>query len=179
MTLIISKVPREVWPTNANDSGDVPLVSDLRAVSYWMMDGVGLARQEIKTATSQEFVNQLEQQLTYPSDPQYLLAAEVRSVSFRYWDGTEWNDTWDSTQFGPDGITPIGPPIAVEVTLGLEAPRNMTNREDLRYYTHVYAVTAANGMTSQITSANGTTQTPSNAPSGSAQQSTTGSGTSP
>jgi general secretion pathway protein J len=39
-------------------------------------------------------------------------APEVKSLNFRYYDGTNWLDTWDSTA---DGLLPL----AVEVTIGL------------------------------------------------------------
>jgi hypothetical protein len=44
-----------------------------------------------------------------------VLAPEVISLQFRYFDGTNWYDSWDTSSFG-------ALPRAVEVTLGFEQP---------------------------------------------------------
>src|SRR5207253_3028984 len=103
--LFVSKVPGEVWGANAGDAG--LLTSDLRCISYWLADGdSGLARYERKVITADEVVN-----LTMPSGDdaaRAVLAPEVRSITFSYFDGTNWQDTWDSTTVGADGETPQG-----------------------------------------------------------------------
>lgn len=146
--LFASKVPREVWGTS---DGDTPVVSDLRRISYWLVeagDTQGLARQEIKVATSQEAA-------TLPpgidNEASYLIADEVRSVSFSYFDGTTWQDSWDSTQLGSDGKTPIGPPRAIAITLGIQrpgsSPSNSGAEPPIKTYRHVVAILSANGTT--------------------------------
>ena len=39
-----------------------------------------------------------------------IIASEVVGVAFRYFDGTAWQDTWDGSIMGTDGMTPVGPP---------------------------------------------------------------------
>ena len=47
----------------------------------------------------------------------------MRSLNFQYFDGTDWQDSWDSTALGPDGVTPLGSPLAIAVTIGI-APQH-------------------------------------------------------
>jgi hypothetical protein len=51
-----------------------------------------------------------------------LLTEEVTGVLFEFTDGTSWTGTWDGTVPGPDGVTPLGPPRAIKVTLDLRVP---------------------------------------------------------
>jgi len=44
-----------------------------------------------------------------------LLASEVNSLTFRYFDGLQWYDAWDSSQAGTL-------PNAIEITLGFQSP---------------------------------------------------------
>jgi len=148
MNLFVSKVPREVWGTQ---DGDTPIVSDLRRISYWLAgsgDTQGLARQEIKVATSQDAANLPP---GIDNETSYIIADEVRSVSFSYFDGTSWNDSWDSTQLGADGITPIGPPRAIAITIGIPrpgtGPTGGSSEKALKTYRHVVAILSANGTT--------------------------------
>jgi hypothetical protein len=53
-----------------------------------------------------------------------LLAPEVISISFRYSDGTQWLEYWDSYQQG-------GLPVAVEVTIVLASTQSETNDANL------------------------------------------------
>jgi hypothetical protein len=58
--------------------------------------------------------NLLTQQVEEPEEE--ILCRNVRSFSLRYWDGTMWQDTWDSTQL-ENAL-----PLAVEMTLVIEHP---------------------------------------------------------
>jgi hypothetical protein len=78
----------------------------------------------------------------------------VRSLSFEYFDGTNWQDSWDSTTPGADGITPVGSPRAVAVTVGVALPGANGN---VKIYRHVIAIQSANGTTAQQTPAPTTT----------------------
>jgi hypothetical protein len=118
-------------PTNVPD----PIViSDVSRVNYWLItngsDTVGLARQEIKQATSLD----IDLALTDIANPnQYLISDEVKNILFEYFDGTTWQPTWDgSTLGGPMGNTPIGPPVAIRVTLTLR--RNTKQTETISDY---------------------------------------------
>ena len=144
--LYVSRVPRELYLNNNSDS---PLVvSDLRRVSYWLVGGadspVGLARQEIAIVTSDDALQNLPPGID--SEGSFLIAEEVRSLSFQYFDGTNWQDNWDSTTPGADGVTPIGSPRAVAVTVGVARPGANGN---VKVYRHVIAISSANGTTQQ------------------------------
>ena len=121
--LFISNLPREIYSSSddfANAAqGNAPTVGDVRRVSYWLAGDEdrpgGLARQEVPVATGDDALENLPPQVD--NETSFILAPEVRSVQFQYWDGNEWEDSWDSTELGPDGVTPIGSPLAIAVTL--------------------------------------------------------------
>jgi prepilin-type N-terminal cleavage/methylation domain-containing protein len=164
LTLIISKVPGEAYGSKPGDAGQ--LTSDLRQVTYWLAAG-GLARQELQVVTSLDAVNQ-----TVPSgdaEARLVIAPEVRSLTFGYFDGTSWQDSWDSTTLGPDGLTPQGSPRAISVTIGIAYP-GRRGQEEVRTYRHVVAIATANGTT--LLQNNGTNQSNGNSQ-------TNGGGTSP
>ena len=80
-----------------------------------------------------------------------VIAPEVVQVQFRYFDGTDWQDTWDGSQPGPDGMTPMGPPRAIEITLGIRQPRpdgatGDTTNDNVKTYVHYVAIEAANAI---------------------------------
>jgi hypothetical protein len=82
---------------------------------------------------------------------------EVHNINFSYFDGTNWNDTWDSTTLGADGVTPIGPPRAVAITIEVAQPA-ANGGERLKSYRHVVFIPSANGSTTMQQPA-GNTQT--------------------
>jgi type II secretory pathway pseudopilin PulG len=143
LTLFVSKVPGELYGTRG---GDGQLVSDLRKIHYWLADGgQGLCRQEIRVATTADALS-----LDPPSGDvnNYLLAPEVKSIAFRYFDGTSqtWMDSWDSTTLGDDTVTPIGAPRAIEVRVGVLPPGGKDG-DELKYYRHTIAILTSNGTT--------------------------------
>ena len=103
LVLAVSKVPAELNLTGALGkvaSADPTLqatISDLRRISYWMTDG-GLARQELKQATTNDL------NYTPPDVPDpttyTIIAPEVKDISFQYFDGMSWQDSWDGTTLG-------------------------------------------------------------------------------
>jgi hypothetical protein len=141
LNIFVSKLPTEAWGANPGDQGAT--VSDLRRICYWMStEGKGgLCRFECNVVTSSDALS---------TDPpsgdigKYLLAPEVQSVEFSYFDGTNWNDSWDSTLLGQDGITPQGSPRAIAIKIGM-VPIN-GKKGELKTYRHVIAITTANGM---------------------------------
>lgn len=144
LNLTVSRVPTDAWPTDANAT---PTTSDLRRISYWVAGDGGLYRKEMKVVTSQDA---LDVNPPTGEDPQYLLAPEVKSVEFSYFDGTNWQESWDSTQVGADGITPQGSPRAIAVKIGFVPPgkRSAQGKEPaLKIYRHVIALAGANGVT--------------------------------
>jgi len=99
---------------------DVARPSDARTVAYFMANesmgmvdlsseaSAGLMRRDLdrsvtRWASQQGQLDQYEQGL----EP---LAPEVTAIEFRYYDGTEWQESWDSQQ--QEGL-----PLAVEITL--------------------------------------------------------------
>lgn len=144
LVLNVSKVPRELIKTDPTQQA---LVCDLRRISYWQITSRGLARQEVIQATSTDLA-------TVPPDiddaESYVIAPEVKDVSFQYWDGTTWLDYWDGSELG--GVTgdiPIGPPSAIAITLTFNR-RGADNVEleesSLPKYRHVVNIPAGNSF---------------------------------
>jgi hypothetical protein len=124
----------------------VPVVGDLRRVSYWMADASnGLARQEVKVETAQNIAT-MPPNVSDDGTGTIKYTPEVRNINFSYYDGSNWQDTWDSTTLGADGITPIGPPRAVAVTIEVAQP-GPDGGERVKSYRHVVFIPSANGAT--------------------------------
>jgi hypothetical protein len=142
--LFVGKYPGDMWPANPNDQP--PAGSDLRRITYWLSSGAdgGLCRQEIKVVTSADAQN-----ISVPADnpDQYLIAPEVHSLEFSYFDGTNWQDTWDSTMLGPDNVTPVGSPRAIAITIGVPAPGQKGDQPKLKSHRQVVVIAGANGTT--------------------------------
>jgi hypothetical protein len=142
--LFSSRVPRELDPSWQGDT--VPTVSDLRRITYWL-SSLGLARQEIKLATSDDAMN-ISTDL--PDDPALVVSEEVKSVQFQYFDGTNWQDSWDGTQPpASGGNNPQGPPQLIAITIGLAVPGSDADSPEpkLKTYRHVIPIPTANGAT--------------------------------
>jgi prepilin-type N-terminal cleavage/methylation domain-containing protein len=149
--LFVSKVPGEVFNSSMGDGGQ--LTCDLRRISYWAAsEGQGLCRMESRLITSEDATL-----IELPGNVQeYILAPEVQTVEFSYFDGTAWTESWDSTEIGQDEKTPKGSPRLIAVTLGVLLPGKAAGSE-LKYYRHVIAVPTAGGVPMQITTEGGTT----------------------
>lgn len=98
-------------------------------------DGTGLARLEGDRMAIDHADLQMETQLL--ADAASLIAPEIISVQFRYFDGSVWQDAWDSTAYG-------ALPQAIEVTLGFREPEEETSLnsaptvvESVRHVIHV------------------------------------------
>jgi prepilin-type N-terminal cleavage/methylation domain-containing protein len=143
LTLYVSRLPREL------DDPRAPTVSDLRLISYWLAtDGtkpVGLARREFKRVTSEEANGSAPASM--PDETPHIIADEVVSLQFRYFDGVSWYDTWDGTATGFDGLTPLGPPLLIEIVMGMVVPGGDSGgRPDLKVYRHVVSIATADGV---------------------------------
>jgi prepilin-type N-terminal cleavage/methylation domain-containing protein len=106
----------------------VDRVSDLRNVSYYIFGdaatiamgssagmpmGFGLLRRDIdRAAALYSAQNGMQADLDAAAE---LIAPEVESIQFAYYDGYSWYDCWDSTQNG-------GLPMAVQITLAIARP---------------------------------------------------------
>jgi hypothetical protein len=155
LTIYQSRLPREAAQALADpdDAPNMPIFSDLRRVTWWLADGPsgsGLARQEVKLATSDDALSAPAPDLG--DGYSKMVASEVKSLTFQYFDVTQqsWVDTWDGTQPGPDGVTPIGPPAAISITVEIETPNSEGNPTRKTYH-HVVALPTANGVQSQST----------------------------
>jgi hypothetical protein len=107
-----------------------------------------LARREFKQVTA-EAAQSFLSAASVGVEEADIIAPEVVSLQFRYFDGTSWLDSWDGSQTGPDYLTPIGPPSAVEITLGILVPssdNHSWSQPSPRYYRHVVPILTANGV---------------------------------
>jgi prepilin-type N-terminal cleavage/methylation domain-containing protein len=136
--LYITKMPREAF--------EGVLASDIRRVTYWQGQAGGLCRAEQGVVLNPDALT--------PSIPQvdeaaHMMAPEVVSVTFRYFDGVGgWAESWDSSAMGSDGVTPIGPPRAIEVRLQVQPPpRRALAVPPQVTYRHVVVIPTANGPT--------------------------------
>jgi prepilin-type N-terminal cleavage/methylation domain-containing protein len=146
LNLFMTRVPREAIPTDPNATPQI--VSDIRCVSWWLPSG-GLARREVPIETSQDAFDNLPPGI--PDEESYVIASEVKNAQFQYFDGTDWQDTWDCTTLGADGVTPIGPPQAIAIVLDIAIPQDGGKDDDAptKRYRHVVACITANGTTPQ------------------------------
>ncbi len=146
LNMFVNRVPREMLNAQIQQQeGTIPLAGDVRRISYWLLDGGGLARQEVKVLTSDDS-GAIDQNSLPPNvDNPKVFIEEVKSLQFEYFDGTNWNDSWDSTQASTDGLTPIGSPVAIRVTVGVA----QAGHPDLqpKSYQHVITFPTANGTT--------------------------------
>jgi prepilin-type N-terminal cleavage/methylation domain-containing protein len=156
LILYVSRVPREALMVN-NASGDAlvpnPGIGDLRRITYWMANGGGLAWQEVLQVTSDEAMNVLPPNV--PNEANFVIAEEVKSLAFSYFDGTNWQDTWDGTVAGPDGQTPIGPPLAIKMEMEIATP----GTQKVEKYSQVVFIPTANGLGQPPANANNTSNT--------------------
>jgi prepilin-type N-terminal cleavage/methylation domain-containing protein len=165
VAVYIRRVPRELDLAVA-DPNNPPLVCDLRRISYWLAGGtaqpLGLARQEVKLVTSDDQMSALPPNIA--DEASFVIAEEVRSLQVRYFDGQAWQDTWDGTTSGNSTGAAIGPPMAIEIKIGLaparglrtaKTPLTASPESNWKYYRHVVAIPTANGLPS----ANSTTST--------------------
>jgi prepilin-type N-terminal cleavage/methylation domain-containing protein len=142
LVLYTSKVPSEYFRLSPDEP--MPIVSDQRRIIYWLVPNGGLARVEYKQLTSTNI-----NPFAIPEDEQnYILAPEIKDLSFEYFNGTSWAQVWDSSTLGADGVTPVGPPRAVAVTLGLVDPTDSSGQ--VKYYRHVIAIPTADGIPQTI-----------------------------
>lgn len=111
-TIFAGRTP-EVFTRFGNPGEQV--LADVRQVIYWFEPGRGLYRRVRPWVTADGVRNGIESDPDAPDS--VLLAEEVTGVAMEYSDGSTWAATWDGTQPGPDGVTPLGPPRAVRVTL--------------------------------------------------------------
>jgi prepilin-type N-terminal cleavage/methylation domain-containing protein len=106
----------------ALESPDVPNPADVRRVVYWMTDW-GLARQELPWVTAEQLQNSTDPLIEDGKEERdYVISEEVTKLTIEYWDGSAWQETWDGRTLNSDGVTLLGPPMAIRVRFTLNVP---------------------------------------------------------
>jgi prepilin-type N-terminal cleavage/methylation domain-containing protein len=158
--LILSNIrpPREnLNPGTLSSGGQVIGVSDLRHAIWWMTD-TGLARYEMRAVTSSDAATMLTLPPVISDEKSWVIAPEVKSLQFQYFDGANWQDSWDSTQPSSlpnsDGVTPQGPPVAIAVVMGIQQDNlgkdsGDVDADNVKSYRRVIVIPAANGTVIQ------------------------------
>jgi hypothetical protein len=161
LIITVSRIPRELYNLD-NNSDTPPIVSDLRRITYWLSGTpdhpLGLARQEVKVVTSDDLMSSIPPDV--PDESSYVIAEEVQSLVISYWDGQAWQDSWDGSQPGADGVTPMGPPLAVSIEIGIVkagsvSTNKATDDRPIKTIRHVVAIPTANGPPAQSTTSTG------------------------
>ncbi len=166
LRVYVSRVPPGLGGGSSDGTtGEVAVKSDQRVIEYWVTGNGGLARQEIAVVTAS--ADNLPLARGTGNEGQYVIAPEVTSVEFSYFDGTDWQTSWDSTALGSDNKTPIGPPLAVAVELTIITPATADRDERKQSYRHVVAIPTANGLPQSTDSTGQTNGNSSGSSSGS------------
>lgn len=148
--------------SSAGDGQQIPH-TDVRRISYELGSGdqAGLLRQEsiVLAAYDLSTGQYVAEDSTADVQPQ-VIADEVDSLSFRYYDPQSgWVDSWPQAASAYDGTTPVGPPMAIEITIHITSPDKFGggDAESGRTYRHVVSILTADAAPQTNTS--GTTTT--------------------
>jgi hypothetical protein len=154
LRVFVTRVPRAISLGTSSSgialAGTAPVESDQKVVFYWLAGAggsrpLGLARYEMSLSTSVDGVPDV---VGSSDEAKYVIAPEVVSLTFEYFDGTTWGTTWDSTQLSQvDSMTPIGPPVAVRMSFELPPP---PGKSDTLKFQHVIAIPTANNPSSTM-----------------------------
>ena len=169
----MSRIPRYEEYTLLEQYSDESLIggiSDVKTVSYYLVDNAlnltstnsvgisnelaatgGLVRSVIPRAMSR-YASEIGD-YSLAEQAAELLAPEVRSLEFSYFDGTEWTTEWDTELMG-------GIPMAVEISIIIQDPRTLvegsvneqqlTNENVFRTVVHLPAAEPIEDDTSTI-----------------------------
>jgi hypothetical protein len=137
----ISRLPRldQYNPLVANSATLAQSPSDVKSLAYFFSEsdsGIeqeiefdvaapgGLYRREIDRAVA-AYMGDF-QMLDSPDEYTQLVAPEVAQISFRYFDGTDWQTEWDSAEMG-------GFPTAIETSIVIDPSRSSFNNTTYSY----------------------------------------------
>lgn len=137
----ISRLPRldQYNPLIASSQTLAQSPSDVKSVAYFFSDSAGgaqpalefetaapggLYRRDIDRAVA-AYMGEVDL-LSNPDNFTQLVASEVAEVRFRYFDGSDWQTTWDSADSG-------GFPMAIEISLIIDPARSSTNNTTYSY----------------------------------------------
>jgi hypothetical protein len=149
LTLYVTKVPRRRTSQVTPEEVDAGFAPDLRRVTYWLAQGpsgpLGLAREELDLRANPQALQALP--FALGDQEQFVIARDVVSVQFEYFNGTEWVPSWDGMQPGGlEGKSPIGPPMAIAIIVEVaETIPDINGERPTRLYRHVVDVPTANG----------------------------------
>src|SRR5262245_49085791 len=144
VSIFQTRLSRSVINPPDTSAGTPPVVSDVSRITYFLDGDRGLCREEILQATS-DLVDQVPVAFIENDEHHRIVAAEVKQFEVRYYDGTNWQTSWDGSTPGPDGKTPQGPPRSIEITIGMQTPGTDT----LTTYKHTISFPTAPGPSSQ------------------------------
>jgi hypothetical protein len=117
LTIFLNRLPSPLTDSAAffqPTGGQTP--SGLWRVSYWKGGNGQLCRQERAWVTADDVMD--PSNVDKGNEAADTLVGEATDVQFKYLDGQgNETDSWDGTAVGDDGVTPLGPPRAVKVTL--------------------------------------------------------------
>ena len=147
LTIYVSRVAVQN-AANAMTDGVAP--ADIRRVTYWMTER-GLARQEIPWVTSENLQMSTEPDLSGKEPDEFVIAEEVTQITFRFWDGSEWQDTWDGRDLAADGVSLKGPPMAIQVQMSM----TVAGKPNPVSVTHTISLLAGPGPATPDTSKSG------------------------
>lgn len=116
VSIYSSRVPNSTTQGTDSAGEPPPTAPDVRMVTYSVTENEGLIRQEYGFLTSE--ANGLEAEGVTTT----LIAAEVTQIQLQYWDGSTWSGNWDGSALGDDLLTPIGPPLAIELRIWIKQP---------------------------------------------------------
>lgn len=145
VTVYVSQVPKTGGDSGIDTNADTqPLgASDIHRITYWLAGG-GLAKQDITRVTADDDSASLPPAVD--DESKYILSEDVVGLQFRYFDGTNWTDSWDGATIGADGKTPIGPPRLIEITLTLKIAGTQNAEAKEKVYVHAVSIGAANAQ---------------------------------
>lgn len=155
LTLYVSRVPKDLLDASSAEQtllGGDPK-PDLRRVTYYLSATGGLCRQEQFLVTADGVRNSTDPD--HGRETQDLIAEEVTDVTFEYFDGSTWTNTWAGDDDAGDGKTVKGPPRAVRMTLAMLDADGAT-----KTIVHVFPIRAAVGQYTPPPPADDTTTDP-------------------
>ncbi len=80
-------------------------------------------------------------------EAKYVIAPEVVSLSFSYYDGLGWQTSWNGADKPSNQTIPQGPPLAIAMSFELETPGVAGEAPRRRKFHHVIAIPTANNGT--------------------------------
>lgn len=132
LILDVSRAPRldEYNPLIANADSEVRTPSDIKSVAYFVSLTEGGKQSQVTFATPSApgglYRRSIDRAVASfrgdtnlvenPDEFSELVAGEIAELQFRYFDGADWQTTWDSEEAG-------GFPVAIEITLVLDPSR--------------------------------------------------------